>query len=232
MQFTCTLEAISEETKLAKVILAFTKRGYRIKSQKQDVSPEGKKRIHIEAQTDVEKTRKDIESELSAIEGCRPIDLETSDSDAIISTATDERSVLTKIGQEYPHIDKIVKTHAGSLPKESREEAIREIGIKVGAGIYTRDFSLGSPLPMPAALHRELAVALKEFSEITTTDSSITLTKCPFCATKDGEVSSCEFITGFIKGFLDKNPGTPHSQISETSCGSGRGSQCTFDIQF
>lgn len=225
MEFSCTLEASSEEIKLAKVILALKKAGYSFKSQKQEVSTNGNTLFHINLLSTIQKSQQQLEKDLSNINGCSLVKLEVGD------TAVDMGETLKKIAASYPDIEQIVKIFAGSVSQESRASAVTEIGAKVGASIYARDYSLGSPLAMPAALHRELVPALKVFSTVDAFDTSVKLLDCPFCAKRAGEVSTCEFITGYIRGFMDANPATPNCEVKETSCGSGTDSQCAFSVE-
>ncbi|CAD7837727.1 MAG: hypothetical protein [Olavius algarvensis Gamma 3 endosymbiont] len=230
MEFSCTLESADQDIKLAKVILRFAHAGFLIVTQKQEPSGGGNSLFYVTARTKTPQSQKDVKTALEQIEGCKLVNLEFGDSQDDLA-ANNEGEILKKIAANYPDIDGVIKTFAVSLDEESRDSAISAIGAKVGASIYARDYSLGSPLPMPATLHRELVPTLKVFSEIEASDSSVKLLKCPFCAKQDGEPAACGFITGLIKGFMDRNPAIENSNVEESSCGSGGDNACTFSIR-
>ncbi|MDN3399350.1 hypothetical protein QL919_11505 [Psychrobacter sp. APC 3426] len=235
MKFSCALETSSERIRLVNVISPLIKAGYQLISQKQEPSENGGNIIHVVAKTQGTKTQADLIDDLSSIEGCTlfklEIDEETVSSPSTpVKKALDEKSVLAAIGAQYPDIVDVVRQYEDGLPDEMRIRALHELGRKVGGGIYQRDYALGSPLKMSAAISRELVPALKAFTKVKASDHSITLIKCPFCKTSHSHHLGCNFVVGYIEGFLTSNPIVGRVRVEETKCGAGSTNICEFTI--
>jgi hypothetical protein len=114
-----------------------------------------------------------------------------------------------------------------------RNQALFEAGKKTGAFVYTRDWSLGHPLKMPYALRRALVPALDKMCKIEATDSEVTLLDARFCAT-GALIHCCEFVSGFIQGFLGASPRIGNSFASvprnARSCGVFRVGERCFSL--
>lgn len=241
MRFSCALETASERIRLVNVISPLIKAGYQLVSQRQEPSSNGGNIIQVVAKIQGAKTQADLIADLSAIDGCTLLKLEIEEDEAAAPVAApiasaptapaiDEKSVLAAIGARYPDIAEVVTQYKASLPAERRDSAMHELGRKVGGGIYQRDYALGSPLKMSAAISRELVPALKVFSKTKARDHVITLVKCPFCQTSEHSHSGCHFVVGYIEGFLASNPAVGRVRAEETSCGAGSTHVCEFTI--
>jgi predicted hydrocarbon binding protein len=82
---------------------------------------------------------------------------------------------------------------------------------------------------MPAALHRTLVPALQKFAGVAATDTDVAFDDSPFCH-PGGDGNCCEFLTGFIQGFLDAGPSTQNTQVIETACRASGAPRCTYTI--
>ncbi|MBE0441537.1 hypothetical protein [Psychrobacter sp. FME13] len=249
MKFSCSLETSSERIRLVNVISPLIKAGYQLLSQKQESSENGGNIIHVVAKSRESKTQEDLINDLSSIEGCSLFQLEIDEDDSAgagagagasavdaVSSAPpmkqslDEKNALTSIGAQYPDIVDVVRRYENVVPNDIRDQALYELGRKVGGGIYQRDYSLGSPLKLSATISRELVPALKEFSKVKAKNDVISLIKCPFCKLSDSNHSGCHFVVGYIEGFLASNPAVKDAQVRETSCGAGSTNICEFTI--
>ena len=238
MNFECIFESKTDESaKLAKLTLDLHKAGYTLNSHRQETSNDGKELFHISAKSNSDKSNSELEADLANLTNFTLVKIESSTSGNAASSVSkasssgvDISEILGVIQNNYPKFNKELKIFTSQLPEELRTNTLQEIGARVGTGIYNRDFSLGSPLAMAASIKRELGPALKEFSPVETSDTGVTLSKCPFCVESSQEVASCNFITGFIKGFLDANPAISGSNVAENNCGSGSTNKCTFSI--
>ncbi|MGP9493140.1 hypothetical protein [Psychrobacter sp. AOP7-B1-24] len=247
MKFSCSLETSSERIRLVNVISPLIKAGYQLLSQKQELSENGGNIIHVVAKSRGSKTQEDLINDLSSIEGCTLFQLEIDEDDSASASASasavdavssappmkqslDEKNALTAIGAQYPDIVDVVRRYENVVPNEIRDQALYELGRKVGGGIYQRDYSLGSPLKLSATISRELVPALKEFSKVKAKNDVISLIKCPFCKLSDSSHSGCHFVVGYIEGFLASNPAIKDAQVRETSCGAGSTNICEFTI--
>ncbi|RBP51165.1 hypothetical protein [Arenicella xantha] len=254
MKFSCALETASDSIRLVKVVSYLIKADYRLMSQRQEPSKKGGHVIYVVAESMSGKPQDTIIEDLSSIEGCTLLKIKFAESKSGAKSSSksgtqssgatpsntsasadpvsiaEEKRVLAKIGEKYPKIVPIVKSYAASLESDVRNERLRTLGSKVGAGIYQRDYDLGSPLKISKALSRELRPALKEFCKVETDEQSVVLMNCPFCADKSSDPVCCEFVAGYISGFLGSNPAVGQCEVSETNCGSETNNDCTFFI--
>lgn len=234
MKFSCALETSSERIRLVNVISPLIKAGYQLVSQKQEPSENGGNIIHVVARSQGPKTQADLVDDLSSIAGCTLFNLEISDEEETATPtrkAMDEKEVLATIGAQYPNIVDVVNQYADSLTDGKRATALHELGRKVGGGIYQRDYALGSPLKKSVAINRELVPALKGFAKVKANENMITLIRCPFCGSSNSSHSSCDFVVGYIEGFLTANPAIGKASVEETSCGAGGDNTCEFNIR-
>ncbi|MGM8897652.1 MULTISPECIES: hypothetical protein [unclassified Psychrobacter] len=233
MKFSCALETSSERIRLVNVISPLIKAGYQLVSQKQEPSENGGNIIHVVARSQGSKTQADLVDDLSSIAGCTLFNLEISDEETEAPTkkAMDEKDVLATIGAQYPNIVNVVNQYADSLADNKRATALHELGRKVGGGIYQRDYALGSPLKKSVAISRELVPALKSFAKVKANENMISLIRCPFCGSSTSSHSSCDFVVGYIEGFLTANPAVGKASVEETSCGAGGNNTCEFNIR-
>lgn len=132
---------------------------------------------------------------------------------------------------EFPDIVSLVRAYGDSFGAESRDTQLFDAGRKVGAFIYTRDWSLGSPLKMPVALRRTLVPALEKLCDVDATDTSVTVADNPLCGAGD-ESSCCEFLTGFMQGFLNANRSARDTQVQRTTCRQRGDSHCTYTFHY
>ena len=64
-------------------------------------------------------------------------------------------------------------------------------------------------------------------SELSKKKDKIDLIMCPFCRGKTDRKPMCNFVTGFIQGFLNLREGA----VTETHCFACRDSACSFKIE-
>jgi hypothetical protein len=137
--------------------------------------------------------------------------------------------LLKSLAGQFPAIAGLVQAYAASLKSELREQALFEAGQKTGAFIYTRDWSLGYPLKMPQALRRALVPALEKMCKVEATDTEVTLLDPRFCAT-GALVHCCEFVSGFMQGFLGASPATKDVKVQRAGCVATRAPRCRYAI--
>jgi len=200
MKFLCAFE-MSESVQSVQVVTSLIRNGYRLVSQKQD----DQNLIHVIAEAPSFMTQADIVEELGGFDGCTVVKLAFADEPkakkkekksrlrrrkATILDVKDESSALTMIGEQYPRISPAVKAYGRSLSPLDKADSLQEIGRKVGAGVYQRDYSLGSPLKLVPALSRELRPALKEFCDVSGDEFELRLDENPFIST---DIDQCTF---------------------------------------
>ena len=137
--------------------------------------------------------------------------------------------LLKEIAARYPDIGSLVHAYGASFNAESRARELFEAGKKIGAFIYSKEWSFGSPLKMPVALHRTLVPALEKFGEVQSTDTDVALADSPFCQT-GSYGNCCEFLTGFMQGFLDAGPATQNTQVLKAACKASGAAHCVYTV--
>lgn len=137
--------------------------------------------------------------------------------------------LLKALAGQFPDIAVLVQAYASSLTGEMREQGLFETGKKTGAFVYTRDWSLGHPLKMPHALRRALVPALKKMCKVEATDTEVMLLDARFCAT-GALIHCCEFVSGFMQGFLGAGPATKDIKVQRAGCAATGARHCRYAI--
>jgi hypothetical protein len=138
--------------------------------------------------------------------------------------------LLKKVAKQFPDIAALVQAYAASLTSETRDQGLFEAGKKVGAFIYTRDWSFGSPLKMPSVVRRALVPALDKMCTVEATNTEVTLLDPRFCATGALLPHCCEFVSGFMQGFLRANSATKDVKVQKAGCVATRALRCRYAI--
>lgn len=137
-------------------------------------------------------------------------------------------TVFAELVDSYPAIGGRVQRLALSLPAAERAAALSALGERLGRREYLANYSLGSPLKLEAALRRMVAPALRRMAKIEVDGFAVRLPDCPFCTGLRGTEPSCDFLTGFLKGFLDAAPATAGTAVRETHCHAAGDRVCEF----
>jgi len=151
---------------------------------------------------------------------------------AAAQTPAQSASALIKeMASQFPDVVALVRAYGGAFGLEGRVEALFEAGKKIGAFNYRKEWSLGNPLRMPAALRRALVPALEKFCTVQATDTQIWLAESPFCAGA-GEINCCDFVTGFMQGFLDAGPLSMYTKVHKAGCRASGQTHCTYTVAY
>src|SRR5256885_1442977 len=206
---------------LARIAAFLVRKGYPLKGQQIVESASGAKIVKISldvSHVDKAKLTADLRS-LSA--DFRVLDVEGSESAA---------PSIKDIADQFPDIVSLVRAYGESFGPESRDRELAEAGKKIGAFQYEKEWSFGSPLRMPVALRRTLAPALEALAKVEASDTDLALPDSPFCGT--GKVACCEFLTGFMQGFLDAGPLTQNTRVHKAQCKAKGDPQCTYTFNY
>ena len=215
---------------LSALVLKLSPKGYRLESPKRMQADPGFERLRLFLKcpnTNLEEVEANVRSLGHGIQ-IENIERDQ-DSAAVEAGARTDKEVLGDIARAFPNVAGIVRKHGSALAPETRATRLFELGQKTGRATYKRDYSLGSPLKLPAAWRRVIVPALRNFGETSASDDTATLENCPFCANGSG-LKCCEFVTGFIQGLLDEGPYTEGISVRESACQSEGSKGCTFVI--
>lgn len=142
-----------------------------------------------------------------------------------------DASALKEIAAHFPDIAALVHRYAEGFDYGTRDQELFAAGRKLGAHQFKKDWSLGSPLKMPTALRRTLVPALEKVCEVEASDEQVVLKDSPFCRTGDRLRCCCEFVTGFMQGFLDAGPGTKDCRVQKTTCRANGGPHAAYAVK-
>jgi hypothetical protein len=137
--------------------------------------------------------------------------------------------LIKEMAGQFPDIVQLVQAYGDSFDAKTRDRELFEAGKKIGAFHYAKEWSFGSPLKMPVALRRSLVPALEKFGSVDASDAQIALPDSPFCG---AGARCCEFLTGFMQGFLDAGPSTQDTRVQKTGCRATGASHCIYTIEY
>lgn len=236
METVITISGADKAGSLAGLVVFLTRKGYIVKGQKLSELPSGARLLKIRlglAQVDKEK----LAAEIKALDPQYNVLSVTFDGDgaaekAKAQTPAQAASALIKeMASQFPDIVALVRAYGGAFDLKARGEALFEAGKKIGAFNYRKEWSFGNPLRMPAALRRALVPALEKFARVEATDSQIVLPESPFCGA-GGEINCCDFVAGFMQGFLDAGPLSMHTQVEQAACRARGQSHCAYTVAY
>ncbi|HEY6240924.1 MAG TPA: hypothetical protein VIW78_08800 [Burkholderiales bacterium] len=218
---TITISGADKSGALARISAFLARKGYPLKGQQVTESPSGAKLIRISldvAQLDEAKLAAEIKGlspgySVVAVEGVQ----------------TDAPSIK-EMAAQFPDIAPLVLAYAGSFGAETRDHELLEAGKKIGAFHYEKEWSFGSPLKMPVALRRTLVPALEQFGKVDATDTEVRLPDSQFCSA--GKIVCCEFLTGFMQGFLEAGPLTQNTRVKKVECRAKGSAHCAYTFAY
>ena len=216
-----TISGAAKSGALARITTFFVRKGYPLKGQQVTESASGAKLVKITLDiTQLDKAK--LAAEIKSLSpDFRIVSVEGAQSAA---------PSIKEIAAQFPDIAPLVQAYGESFGSETRDRELVEAGKKIGAFHYEKEWSFGSPLKMPVALRRTLVPALENFGEVDANDTELTLPDSPFCGT--GKIPCCEFLTGFMQGFLDAGPLTQDTRVQKAECRAKGDSSCTYRFDY
>jgi len=219
---TITISGADKTGSLARISTFFVRKGYRLQGEQVTESASGAKLAKISL--DVSQVDK---AKLAAELGGLNPDFRLVSVEGVQSGAPS----IKEMAERFPDIAPLVRAYAESFSPETRDQELFQAGKKIGAFHYEKEWSFGSPLKMPVALRRTLVPALEKLAKVDATDTSITLPDSPFWG-GGNQVNCCEFLTGFMQGFLDAGPLTNNARVQKTACRAKGDSHCTYAVSY
>ncbi len=217
---TITISGAEKSGALARIAAFLVRKGYPIKGQQVAESASGAKLVKI----NLEVTHFDKAKFAAEIKSLSP------DFRVVGVEGASAAPSIKDMADRFPDIASLVRAYGESFGQESRDRELVEVGKKIGAFQYEKEWSFGSPLRMPVALRRTLVPALETLCKVDATDTDVTLSDSPFCGT--GKIACCEFLTGFMQGFLDAGPLTQNTRVQKAACRAKGDSRCTYELSY
>jgi hypothetical protein len=230
-----TISGADKAGALAGLVVFLTRKGYTVKGQKVSEMPSGARLLKIRlglAQVDKEKLAAEIKAldpQLSVISVA--FDGDGAAGKTAQTPAQSAAALIKEMASQFPDIVPLVRAYAGAFDLQARAAALLEAGQKIGGFHYRKEWSFGNPLRMPAALRRALVPALERFAKVEPSDARIVLPDSPFCA-MGAEINCCDFVTGFMQGFLDAGPLSMHTQVEQAACKARGQSHCAYTVAY
>ena len=219
---TITIGGTDKSGALARIAALLVRKGYPIKGQQLVESGSGAKLVKIS----IDATHVDRVKLAAELKGLDP---EYSLVNVEGSHAVSAPSVK-EIATQFPDIAPMVQAYGDSFGADTREQELFTAGKKIGAFQYEKEWSFGSPLKMPTALRRTLVPALEALTKVDATDTDVTFPDSPFCSA--GNNACCEFIGGFMQGFLDAGPLSAGTRVQKAACKAKGDLRCTFKVNY
>jgi predicted hydrocarbon binding protein len=227
-----TISGADRAGALAQILSLLARKGYSLKGQQIVESPGGSRLLKIRldlAQLDKERLSAEIKT-LNPLYEITDVGIEGDAKGARNSPAQATSALLKEMAAKFPDIVPLVQAYGGSLGAGVREAALNEAGRKIGGYHYNKEWSFGNPLKMPAALHRSLVPALEKFGVVEATDTEVRLPDSPFCGVPT-RLGCCEFLAGFMQGFLDASPATKGVRVRKLTCRANGSPQCAYTFE-
>jgi predicted hydrocarbon binding protein len=230
-----TIAGADKAGSLARILAFLAHKGYLLKGQQVEELPSGSRLLKIRVdriQVDKERLAAEIKT-LNPAYSVVSIAFEgggNGTASAQAKTPAESAAALIReMAAHFPDIVALVRAYGGAFDLGARRQALFEAGKKLGAYHYKKDWSFGSPLRMPAALRRALVPALQKFGRVEATDTEVAFPDSPFCGTGE-QINCCEFVTGFMQGFLDAGPLSSDTQVRKTTCKASADTHCCYTV--
>ncbi len=218
---TITISGAEKSGALARIAAFLVRKGYPVKGQQVAESASGAKLVKISLGVS-HLDRAKLAAEMKSLNpDFRVVSVEGAQSTA---------PSIKDMADRFPDIASLVRAYGESFESESRDRELLEAGKKIGAFQYEKEWSFGSPLRMPVALRRTLVPALETLAKVDASDTDVTLSDSPFCGT--GKIACCEFLTGFMQGFLDAGPLTQNTRVHKAECRAKGDPRCTYTFSY
>jgi predicted hydrocarbon binding protein len=231
-----TISGADKAGALARILSFFGQKGYRVKGQQILESPSGSRILKI--RLDLAQVNRDqLAAELKSLNpdyDIVAVGFDGAEAGPDKKPQTPDQSasaVIKQIAAEFPDVAGLVQAYGGSFGAEARDPALFEAGRRIGTFNYAREWSFGSPLKMPSALRRALVPALEKLATVAASDTEIQFTDSPFCASGN-QVHCCEFLGGFMQGFLDAGPLTKNTRVQKAACSAKGRAHCGYTIAY
>jgi hypothetical protein len=206
---TITISGADKSGAMARISTLLMRKGYPLKGQQLMESQAGDRLVKISLEA-AQVDRAKLAQELSSL-------------------SSDYKVV--EVEGDQATADLQVQAYAAAFSAQSRNPELFEAGRKLGAFQFEKDWSFGTPLKMPVALRRSLVPALEKLGRVEASDALVMLPDSPFLG-RGKQINCCEFVTGFIQGFLDAGPLTANTLVHKAACRDKGDLHCAYALKY
>lgn len=142
-----------------------------------------------------------------------------------------EEEFFNLLIKRHPDITQLLSEYKSYLPVERRMEVMYSLGRNLGTREFKIHYARGNPLDLELTIKRMLILALSEFAEIQNEGHQVAIENCPFCrGGVKGVDADCEFLRGYIWGFLCENSNFNITSVQQIHSSLERGEYCCFEV--
>jgi hypothetical protein len=219
---TITISGADKSGAMARISTLLMRRGYPLKGQQLMESQAGAKLVKVSLEAaQVDRVR--LAQELSSLgPDYKVVEVEGDQTTA---------ALLKEMTARFPDVAAQVQAYAASFGSQNRNPELFEAGRKIGVFQFEKDWSFGTPLRMPIALRRSVVPALEKFGRVEASDTIVMLADNPFLG-RGKQINCCEFVTGFIQGFLDAGPLTANTLVHKAACRDKGDLHCAYAVKY
>lgn len=239
MQHEVTITAPNQSGFFAKIMMAVRRRGCQMVGQRRDVQGDTQivTLIISGAGSLVSALVEDIESIGSAVKASTAAHSEFAHAgrqvlEAGLTVAAAPRSAfMSRLAKEHPNLEDMVKQLEHEPNEAAASNILVSIGERVGRREYAKNYALGSPLKLQAALPRMVVPAMKQYVGATAEDEAVVIPACSFCNHDPAQGKVCGFLQGFIGGLLRSSPATAKATVVQSGCVLKGHASCRFEVR-
>lgn len=139
--------------------------------------------------------------------------------------------LLPQLAADYPHILPKLALLQRELREGEQEQAMLQIGVRVGSWVYRRDFARGAKLTVGQAIKQVALPAIRRLVPAELDGEEIRIRTSPFCGDKP-HGKTCHFFRGFFRGLVSGATAIAGEEIrvEEALCASLGSKDCRFVI--
>ena len=139
--------------------------------------------------------------------------------------------LLPQLAADYPHILPKLALLQRELNEGEQEQAMLQIGARVGSWVYRRDFARGAKLTVGQAIRQVALPAIRRLVPAELEGDEIRIRTSPFCDSRP-HGKTCHFFRGFFRGVVSGATAIAGEEIrvEEALCASLGSKDCRFVI--
>lgn len=237
MQHELTITAPNQSGFFAKIMMAVRRHGCQPTEQRRDVRGDSQivTLIISGAESLVEALAEDIKAIGSGINTAvtahgNVIHAGRQDAGSGTKASAPRSAFLSKLVKDNPNLADLVKQAETEPDENEAENILASIGDRMGRRVYAKNYSLGSPLKLQAALPRMVVPAMKPYVSASVENEAIVIPSCSFCNHDPAQRKMCGFLQGFISGLLHSASTTAAARVELTGCVLKGHASCRFEV--
>jgi len=138
-------------------------------------------------------------------------------------------ALVPQLTRDYPNLFVPLLELERDLPDDQREQALRQLGERIGAWVQARDFAPVAALSLCEAVRRVALPAMRQIVQAQLHGDALHVSDSPFCHRGD-HGACCHFLRGMLGGLLGGAHGAQALHVVETHCRNDGADICSFEF--